>query len=279
MPFPSVANEIKYSFSTTERKNEYVQSDPEPLTASEKYYFDLINRHAHGKEISMNSFQTKVSKDYINTDNFVTKFDNSVINIGVNRGYFQKSDYMGPIKALNSLANFYNVTGILLITLINYMSYQTTLDLAFGGFTLLGILLIISGMYIKHVSKTFVLLTQFGEDEYQKWRGLYNFLNSYTLMSERTVVELPLWEKYLVYATAFGISEKVVKALKIRCPNLAELNDSHMLNTRSYYRSHNFHSSSRSFRSATRSASYSASGGGGYYGGGSRGGGGGGGGH
>ena len=53
------------------------------------------------------------------------------------------------------------------ITLINLISYQTTLDLAFGGFTILGILLIISGAYLKHISKKFVLLTQFGEDEYQ----------------------------------------------------------------------------------------------------------------
>ena len=30
-------------------------------------------------------------------------------------------------------------------------------------------------------------------------------------MHEKEVIELPIWEKYLVYATAFGISEKVIK--------------------------------------------------------------------
>jgi len=246
LPFPYLA---RNSFVPTAKQN------TEPLTSSEKYYFDLIVRHAYGKELSMSSFQTKVSKDYINTDSFVTKFENSVTTIGLNQGYFQKSDYMGPKKSLTSIANFYTIVGILLITLVNLISYQTTLDLAFGGFTILSILLFISAWYIKHVSKKFVLLTQFGEDEYQKWRGLYNFLNSYTLMSERTVVELPLWEKYLVYATAFGISEKVVKALKIRCPELPELESNPILNSRSYYRSHSFHSSCRSFSSSTRSAS------------------------
>ena len=94
-------------------------------------------------------------------------------------------------------------------------------------------------------------------------------------MNERTIFELPLWEKYLVYATAFGISEKVIKALKIRCP---EIQDSPMLSN-SHYRSHHFYSSNRSFRSSVRTASnisrsYSSGGSWGY-GGGGRGGGGG----
>ena len=47
----------------------------------------------------------------------------------------------------------------------------------------------------------------------------YNYLNSETLMKEKTVIELPLWEKYLIYATAFGIADKVVKALEIKHPD------------------------------------------------------------
>ena len=31
-----------------------------------------------------------------------------------------------------------------------------------------------------------------------------------------------LWEKYLVYATAFGIAEKVLKQLKVKYPELTE---------------------------------------------------------
>ena len=30
-----------------------------------------------------------------------------------------------------------------------------------------------------------------------------------------------LWEKYLVYATAFGIADKVIKQLKVRYPEMA----------------------------------------------------------
>ena len=154
------------------------------------------------------------------------------------------------------------------------------MDLAFGAYTIFAILCYISAAILKKKSYKYVLLTQFGEDEYAKWRGLYNFLNSDTLISERTYVELPMWEKYLIYATAFGLSEKVIKAIGIRCP---EASQSTVLNS-NYCRSGRIHHHSRSVRRAVRSgSSFARSGGGGGggfgYGGGGRGGGGGGGGH
>lgn len=254
------------------------QEKLELLSPTEEAYFNLIIKHSNGTEISMDDFQKNVSTDYENTDAFVREIESSTVNIGIAQGYFQKAAYQMPRSELKFKASFYRTLGILLL-LSNIIFYQTTLDLAYGAFFILGIAFIISSRHIKKISKNYVLLTQFGEDEYVKWRGLYNFLNSETLMSERTAIELPLWEQYLVYSTAFGISDKVTEALKIRCPDLQE---SAMLRN-PYYRSTTFRSSSRSFRSAAHSASYTARGGsyGGHggYGGGGRGGGGGGGGH
>lgn len=249
----------------------------EPLTPNEELYFNLINRHAKEKEIFMDNFQYRVSIDYNNTERFVKGIKNSALNIGISQGYFQKANYQEPKKNVNSTANKYIIIGIIAL-LANIITYYTRIDFAFGGLFILGIALIGSGIYLKKLAKNYILLTQYGEDEYAKWRGLYNFLNSETLMHEKTVIELPIWEQYLVYATAFGISEKVIKAIQIRCP---EANSSEMLSN-PYYRSSNFSIHNRSFSSATRSATYtSRSGGysGSHYGGGGRGGGGGGGGH
>lgn len=252
----------------------------EPLSITEEYYFNLIVRHAFNNEISMSTFQTKVSFDYANTNSFVKNIENSIVNIGISQGYFQKADYKQIKKETEKQAKVLLILGIIVL-LLNFKLYTTRLDLAFGALFILGIGLIIGAIYLHRSAKHYVLLTQFGEDEYAKWRGLYEFLNSMTLMNERTVIELPLWEKYLVYATAFGISEKVIKALEIRCPEI-DLSTSEVLRN-PYYRSTSFRSSSRSFRNATRSASHSSSSGGfrsgSYYGGGGRGGGGGGGGH
>lgn len=254
----------------------------EPMTLCEKYYYNLLVRHATQGSITMSNFQSRVSSDYANTNAFARNIDNSIVNIGVRDGYFQKADYAQPRKKMRSTAKVLWITGILSITLVNIISYQTRMDLAFGAFFIFGISCMISSLYLKQESKKYVLLTQLGEEQYAKWRGLYHFLNSDTLIHERTYIELPLWEKYLVYATAFGLSEKVIKAISIRCPEAA----SSPVLSNTCYHSRSLHHSSRVFHSAVHSGSHGGySGGGGSgsggfgYGGGGRGGGGGGGGH
>lgn len=259
-----------------ENVQEHVMAHVKPLTPTEERYFNLILRHSYGAEIPLSSFQNKVSADYENTNFFVKGIKNAILNIGVSQGYFQKADYKELKKQVLGWSLAFGIMGVLLVTVGNFISYQTRLDLAFGAFFILSVGFFAGAFYLYKSSEKYVLLTQFGEDEYSKWRGLYKFLNSETLMSECTVIELVLWEQYLIYATAFGISEKVIKVLNIRCPNV---NESPVLRN-PYYRSRGFRTSGRSFRSATRTASFTArSGGHGGYGGGGRGGGGGGGGH
>lgn len=61
-------------------------------------------------------------------------------------------------------------------------------------------------------------LTQKGEDEQAEWKGLSKYLKHYSLLNERGVFDIIIWEKYLVYATAFGISEKVIEELHASYP-------------------------------------------------------------
>ena len=262
----------------------------ESLTKNEELYFNLIVKYAKNigpaYEITMQGFQRKISTDYDNIDSFVTSLDGSISRIGVNENYFSRSSYDEAQKQVKSKAVLFLVFGILALTLGNLIMFYSGIGFDKGGGFVVGITFVICSIYLYSIYKQYLLLTQFGEDEYTKWRALYNFLNSETLMSEREVIDLVLWEKYLVYATAFGISDKVTKALKIRCPE-ATLAESNILNN-SYYRSSNYRIHSRSMgRSARTSSATSRSnryhggyyGGGGSYGGGGRGGGGGGGGH
>ncbi|MEG1705422.1 MAG: DUF2207 domain-containing protein [Clostridia bacterium] len=50
--------------------------------------------------------------------------------------------------------------------------------------------------------------------EYNKLQGLKKYLNDYSLIKEKYPIELVLWERYLVFATMFGIAEKVAKEFK-----------------------------------------------------------------
>ena len=248
----------------------------EPLTETEKLYFNLIARHAMNGEITMSSFEQRMSTDYDYTDTFIRGMDNSTINIGISQKYFQKANYKQPYNELKSNGFMYMFFGFIILIFGNFASYMSGLGFAFGAFFLLGLSLIWGGKHLRNIAHNYILLTQFGEDEYVKWHGLYKFLNSDTLMNEKNVPDLALWEQYLVYATAFGISEKVIKALEIAEPQLLE---SSPVLSNPYYRTRTFYHSSRTFRSsAHRTSSFARSGGYGY-GGGGRGGGGGGGGH
>lgn len=53
-----------------------------------------------------------------------------------------------------------------------------------------------------------------GKEESRKLYGLKNFLTDFTLIDERRSSEAVLWQDYLVYASLFGIADKVAKELK-----------------------------------------------------------------
>lgn len=68
-------------------------------------------------------------------------------------------------------------------------------------------------------------------NEKEEWLGLKRYMAEFSLMKEKEVPELVLWEKYLVYATVFGISEKVLKQLKVVYP---QISDEEYMNSHGY---------------------------------------------
>ena len=47
-------------------------------------------------------------------------------------------------------------------------------------------------------------------------------MTDFSTMDKKEIPELILWEKYLIYATAFGISDKVLKDLKVVYPQIMD---------------------------------------------------------
>lgn len=127
------------------------------------------------------------------------------------------------------------------------------------------ILLIINAVLCGKIAKKLNVLTQKGVDLKEKWKGLKKYMEDFSLLDKREVPELAIWEKYLVYATAFGIAEKVIKQLKIVYPNFEEITNG--ITTYSYMgiiMNTNFTSSfSHSITSSMSSAYSSGYGGGG----------------
>ena len=134
----------------------------------------------------------------------------------------------------------------------------------------LAAILLINGILCLKIRKRINVLTQKGINEKEKWKGLKKYMEDFSLLNEKEVPAIEVWEHYLVYATAFGISAKVLKQLKTIYPNIDELSS---VNTSTYmyfmYHS-NFSSSISRSVSSSMSTSYSSGtgGGGGFSGGG-----------
>lgn len=253
----------------------------ESLTTSERLYLELLQRHSrnYNNSITINQLQISIDEDYEYTNAFVKDIEKKpALENGVMQGYFQETEYDVLQKQLNKCAKTSLTWGLILLIAVNGISYFTPMALSFGAYTILGIVCLWKYIYLTTKASNSVLFTQYGANEQAKWYGLYNFLNSDTLINEKEVYELPLWEKYLIYATAFGISEKVIKAIQIHAVEL-NIDSSPILNNHCYIHSRNFHRTSRSFGRSIHTSSRGGGFGGHGYGGGGRGGGGGGGGH
>ncbi len=256
----------------------HLKPSEEELTPCEKHYHNLLVRHAKNADhINMTDFQERVASDYQNTESFTKKLETEIRNIGLKEGYFQNADYLKPKKDLEGYAIFLLVMGLILIIIANAISVSTRLDLAYGAFFILGISCIISFLILNKQADKFILLTQKGANEYEKWKGFYNFLSDESQIQSRSNIDMTIMEKFLIYATAFGLADKLNTTLNLRFPEGIEGNDS-IVHNRSY-RSGRIHYHSHHFHSSVQTATYSGGTSGGGYGGGGRGGGGGGGGH
>lgn len=110
-------------------------------------------------------------------------------------------------------------------------------------------------------------------NEIEAWKGLKKYMEDFSLLNEKEVPAIEIWERFLVYATAFGIAEKVIKQLKMAYPNFEQVTQDY---TVTYLMMHtNFDSAFSSAISSTMSSTYSSAtgGGGGFSGGGGGGGG------
>ena len=80
------------------------------------------------------------------------------------------------------------------------------------------LLIILQLIHAIYVLKKATPLTQKGIEEYFKWQGLKKYIDDYSSFEDKGVMESTLWEKYLVYATAFGIAKTTLDQIRATRP-------------------------------------------------------------
>lgn len=80
--------------------------------------------------------------------------------------------------------------------------------------------------------------TEKGALEYQEWKAFKRFLMDFGRMDEKTLPEVRLWERYLIYATVLGCAKKLEKEMKIKLETMnlehsysVDLGDIYVMNT------------------------------------------------
>ena len=117
-----------------------------------------------------------------------------------------KAQEYNPVRPMTKVFSLLFILPILLGLI--YVFTQIATD--FSIF-LLGVLIILN-VIIGRKTKTHVF-TKKGKEEYKKVLGLKAYINDYSLMKDRELESSILWDDYLSYAIAFGISNKVTKIL------------------------------------------------------------------
>ncbi len=116
------------------------------------------------------------------------------------------------IKALSDEPNLFNtMINIFGVTFIVPFIYAFALHMRDINFIIIfvfiTILLLLNTIIFKK-SNTHVF-TKKGKEAYKKAYGLKSYIDDYSLMKERELESTILWDDYLTYAIAFGISNKV----------------------------------------------------------------------
>ena len=233
----------------------------ENLSESEKIIIELLFKTiSTSGEVSIKDIE-KYSKKYSTAEKFMKKYDYWVEKV---KEEAEREEFFEDHTSKRLIAGLYNIMGIIIILLMFIFNMINPIIL-----TLILIMSISFTIYIASFKKW----TKKGREHYLKWNAFKNFLKDFGSFKEKELPEIKLWEKYLVYATIFGLAKTVEKTMKLKLTEFG-YDEQMMYSTSHMYRRdyfigniisdsiHKSHANSLSTISAATATSSSSSGGG-----------------
>ena len=249
---------------------EILNENSSDLPKDEKIIFDFLKDACEGNnQITVKEFKKYIEKvppskiqGFKNNVDLRTKEE--LISLGIHDKEQEKiyKKYSSSTSLFITILFFTIFIAAIMISEVN--------TIVIGASAIVIISTIISMIMVGKAKKKVNIYTQKGVDEREKWKGLIKYMEDFSMLDEKEVPDIVLWEHFLVYATAFGIAEKVLKQLKVVYPDLEQNLD---VNTYTYMHimlHTNFSSSFSNAISTSMSSAYSSAtgGGGGFSGGG-----------
>ncbi len=215
--------EKKAKFSFNSAKYNYhlkLNSDKNFANLSE-YEINIINYLFNGKigditdinefenkEIELNNTFEKLGKNYKETQKYNKKMQSH--SNKASDEMFEKSP-----------GNLYKIVRNFVIVIFIACTINVFLVSPLNGGDKIGITVLYTFLSIMYYaiaslivySSSYIVKEKYMND-YKMLIGLKKYLNDYSLIKERYPIEIALWDRYLVFATMFGIANKVSKEFK-----------------------------------------------------------------
>lgn len=220
-------------------KFEIQNIENEPITEDEEVVLNLLRKSAkvdtetHRKVVEVKDIENYIKKHPTEFESLNKNFDKISKERSIEKQKYDKNiEEKSATYVVNAVGYIFMIIFIfvgtigLIIYSAEFASNMIKYILAGGIISL--IIFMINIILCGKLASRFNGFTQKGIDEQEKWKAFKKYMEDFSMLDEREVPELVLWEKYLVYATAFGIAEKVIKQLKIKFP---ELNDPNNINS------------------------------------------------
>lgn len=186
--------------STEKRKEDYMlkkSSSTEAITESEKRALTLV--FGTKGETKLSDFKKTAKSSYTT---FLSDYDDWKLQataISEAEEFYEQNNNK-YIAVLYSFLGFI-LTFVLYRSYINFLIYVVIFLLSLGSL-----------IYFLSVTKK----SKKGNEDYSKWMGLKRFLKDFSTMDERSLPEIALWEKYLVYAMPLGCAKKLSKDMQLK---------------------------------------------------------------
>lgn len=222
-----------------ERKNIYVKivKKPEGLKKDELAVYNILKETGKKSEFKIDEINKFAEKKYYKYSTFINNLVNEsretlyklkLVDKAKQKEYEKSRDATIKYTLLRGAAEFVLI-GLLVgcVPLFDKV-YISMFGIRFiqEAVTILLILLPIIASFLiklKMCEKTqnkIAVLTQRGTEEREEWIALERYIKEFSMINEKEVPSLVIWEKYLVYATAFGIADKAIEQMKAKYPEV-----------------------------------------------------------
>ena len=192
-------------FEATQKKDYLLKKDStvskrKLLDSEEKLLDWFFNEIGNGDEVNLKQIKDNSKKHYEKFLNNYNEWKASATAEAIKENFYEDSTG-GKAKGI-----LFSILGICISFVGISYEYSSLVSL-------ISIIISIASL-IYFIS--FTKRTVKGNEDYLKWMGLKNFIKDFGQFKERDLPQISLWEKYLVYASVFGLAEKLSETMKIK---------------------------------------------------------------